>query len=74
MDAGYFDDFTSESDMAKYKEVHEKQQALETMADRDDEMAKSLFVGFTFRHRKPTTEDGTPRKPIPKDDGFGTML
>lgn len=76
-DAGYFDDFGNEADMAKYKEVHEKQQALETMADRDDEMSKSLFVGFTFRHRKPATgEDGSssPRKKIPTDDAFGTML
>lgn len=74
-DAGYFDDFSNEADMAKYKEVHEKQQALETMAERDDEMSKSLFVGFTFRHRKPATEDGsTPRKRIPTDDNFGTML
>ncbi|KAK4124981.1 kinase-like protein [Parathielavia appendiculata] len=78
-DAGYFDDFSNEADMAKYKEVHEKQQALESMAERDDEMSKSLFVGFTFRHRKPATEEGTPRKPIPFDNGngndaFGTML
>ncbi|KAK4154839.1 kinase-like domain-containing protein [Chaetomidium leptoderma] len=76
-DAGYFDDFGSEADMAKYKEVHEKQQALETMAERDDEMSKGLFVGFTFRHRKPATEEGTPRKPIPFEDNtttFGTML
>ncbi|KAK4145322.1 kinase-like domain-containing protein [Dichotomopilus funicola] len=74
-DAGYFDDFSNEADMAKYKEVHEKQQALETMAERDDEMSKSLFVGFTFRHRKPTTDEGTPRKPIPfEDNAFGTML
>ncbi|KAG5974187.1 hypothetical protein E4U55_000075 [Claviceps digitariae] len=76
-DAGYFDDFSNEADMAKYKEVHEKQQALETMADRDDEMSKSLFVGFTFRHRKPATEDGgSPRKriPISDNDTFGTML
>ncbi|OAA63587.1 serine/threonine-protein kinase [Niveomyces insectorum RCEF 264] len=51
-DAGYFDDFTNEADMAKYKEVHEKQSALENMADRDDAMNKGLFVGFTFRHRK----------------------
>ncbi|KAF6807804.1 serine threonine-protein kinase dbf20 [Colletotrichum plurivorum] len=76
-DAGYFDDFTNEADMAKYKEVHDKQQALESMADRDDEMGKSLFVGFTFRHRK-TTEEGSPRKPIPfnnsNEDAFGTML
>ncbi|KAK1533662.1 hypothetical protein CPAR01_10370 [Colletotrichum paranaense] len=75
-DAGYFDDFSNEADMAKYKEVHDKQQALETMADRDDEMGKSLFVGFTFRHRK-TTDDASPRKPIPfkeEEDTFGTML
>ena len=49
-DAGYFDDFSSEADMAKYKEVHDKQRALEDMADRDDKMNKNLFVGFTFRY------------------------
>lgn len=49
-DAGYFDDFSNESDMAKYKEVHDKQQALENMADRDEKMGKGLFVGFTFRY------------------------
>lgn len=74
-DAGYFDDFSNEADMAKYKEVHEKQMALETMAEREEEMGKSLFVGFTFRHRKPAGEDGgSPRKPIPLDGSFGTML
>ncbi|KAI5809883.1 kinase-like domain-containing protein [Peziza echinospora] len=51
-DAGYFDDFSSESDMAKYKEVHEKQQALESLADRGDKLQRGVFVGFTFRHRK----------------------
>ena len=48
-DAGYFDDFGSEKDMAKYKEVLEKQEALERMADRQGEMGRSLFVGFTFK-------------------------
>ncbi|EHK43607.1 serine/threonine protein kinase, AGC family [Trichoderma atroviride IMI 206040] len=77
-DAGYFDDFGSDADMAKYKEVHDKQQALESMAEREEEMSKSLFVGFTFRHRKPATDDGdgsnSPRKRIPTDDSFGTMF
>ncbi|KAK5998822.1 Serine/threonine-protein kinase sid2 [Cladobotryum mycophilum] len=74
-DAGYFDDFGSEADMAKYKEVHEKQAALESMAEREEEMSKSLFVGFTFRHRKPAADDGeSPRKRIATDDSFGTML
>jgi len=60
--------------MAKYKEVHDKQNALESMADREEEMGKSLFVGFTFRHRKPQGEDGgSPRKAITQDT-FGTML
>ncbi|KAI9831538.1 MAG: hypothetical protein M1826_003428 [Phylliscum demangeonii] len=84
-DAGYFDDFSSESDMAKYKEVHDKQAALETMADRDEKMSKGLFVGFTFRHRKTaagTDADGkpvpagsaSPRKAIPTDGSFGTIF
>ncbi|KAL1908478.1 serine/threonine-protein kinase dbf2 [Sporothrix stenoceras] len=85
-DAGYFDDFTNEADMAKYKEVHDKQTALESMADRDESMGKGLFVGFTFRHRKTgpaTNEDGektgptggssSPRKPL-TNDTFGVPL
>lgn len=48
-DAGYFDDFSNEADMAKYKEVHDKQKALEELAERDEKMSKQLFVGFTFR-------------------------
>ena len=74
-DAGYFDDFTNDADMAKYKEVHDKQQALESMADREEEMNKGMFVGFTFRHRKPADDGGgSPRKPIATDGTFGTML
>ncbi|KAK7536330.1 serine/threonine-protein kinase cot-1 [Phyllosticta citribraziliensis] len=80
-DAGYFDDFGSEADMAKYKEVYEKQQALESLAERDEKMGKSLFVGFTFRHRKPTDENGkpaSPRKPLETlqtvNEDFGTIF
>jgi hypothetical protein len=36
--------------MAKYKEVYEKQLELSKLADRDDPMPKSAFVGFTFRY------------------------
>ena len=49
-DAGYFDDFSNEADMAKYKEVHEKQTALESMEERKDSMSKIAFVGFTFKY------------------------
>lgn len=48
-DAGYFDDFSNEADMAKYKEVHDKQAALENMADRSEKMNKAAFLGFTFK-------------------------
>ncbi|MCJ1404429.1 hypothetical protein MMC11_007654 [Xylographa trunciseda] len=77
-DAGYFDDFSNEADMAKYKEVHDKQTALENMADRDEKMGKGLFVGFTFRHRKPVVDadgkPGSPRKPLPSEGSFGTIF
>ncbi|KAI4281313.1 MAG: hypothetical protein L6R38_003781 [Xanthoria sp. 2 TBL-2021] len=77
-DAGYFDDFSNEADMAKYKEVHDKQTALENMADRDEKMGKGLFVGFTFRHRKPAVDvngqKGSPRKPIATDGSFDTIF
>ncbi|KAI9852802.1 MAG: hypothetical protein M1838_005023 [Thelocarpon superellum] len=78
-DAGYFDDFSNEADMAKYKEVHDKQTALEKMADREEQMNKGLFVGFTFRHRKPAiatdaTSSSSPRKAIATDGSFGTIF
>ncbi|KAI9670918.1 MAG: hypothetical protein M1817_003803 [Caeruleum heppii] len=76
-DAGYFDDFSNEADMAKYKEVHDKQQALEKMAERGEKMDKGVFVGFTFRHRKPATDaDGksSPRKAIRTDGSFDTIF
>ncbi|KAK0257710.1 hypothetical protein B0A54_15366 [Friedmanniomyces endolithicus] len=79
-DAGYFDDFGSEKDMAKYKEVLDKQEALERMADRGGKMERGLFVGFTFKHRKPATdENGTaasPRKPLGNvaEESFGTIF
>ncbi|KAL9624739.1 MAG: hypothetical protein Q9160_001093 [Pyrenula sp. 1 TL-2023] len=82
-DAGYFDDFGSESDMAKYKEVHDKQKALEQMAERGERMGKGLFVGFTFRHRKAAVDGegkgggaagGSPRKPVVTDGTYGTIF
>ncbi|KAL6710715.1 serine/threonine-protein kinase dbf2 [Coniothyrium glycines] len=77
-DAGYFDDFGNEADMAKYKEVHDKQAALEAMQDRHDQMGKGLFVGFTFRHKKTADDNGkpaSPRKPLPSvEENFGTIF
>lgn len=52
LDHGYFDDFESAEDMSKYKEVHDKQAAIEKLAERGNGMKKSAFVGFTFKHAK----------------------
>lgn len=48
-DAGYFDDFTNEADMAKYKDVMAKRAHDEQMANGTIGVGK--FVGFTFKHR-----------------------
>ncbi|CCD25904.2 serine/threonine-protein kinase DBF2 NDAI_0G01280 [Naumovozyma dairenensis CBS 421] len=49
VDAGYFDDFTNEADMAKYADVFKRQNKLSAMVD--DSAVDSKLVGFTFRHR-----------------------
>lgn len=48
-DAGYFDDFSNEADMAKYADVFKRQNKLSAMVD--DSSVDSKLVGFTFRHR-----------------------
>ncbi|KAF8473975.1 kinase-like domain-containing protein [Kalaharituber pfeilii] len=78
-DAGYFDDFSNEEDMAKYKEVHDKQMALENLAERKEKLHKGLFVGFTFRHRKETgpiinTGALSPRKPEKVTSDYDTIF
>ncbi|KAK9447428.1 kinase-like domain-containing protein [Limtongia smithiae] len=52
VDTGYFDDFSNQEDMEKYREVHDKQAQLEKMADSSEKMSRGAFVGFTFRHSK----------------------
>ena len=51
-DHGYFDDFENEEDMNKYKEVHQKQLALEKLAERSGALKKTAFAGFTYKHSK----------------------
>ncbi|TNY23251.1 AGC/NDR protein kinase [Rhodotorula diobovata] len=54
IDAGYFDDFSSEADMAKYAEVREKQRAVDGVAERalDAKLSRGVWVGFTFKAKK----------------------
>lgn len=53
IDTAHFDDFDNPEDMAKYKEVKDKQQRVEavqgpTSSAQDRRMDRGLWVGFTF--------------------------
>lgn len=73
-DAGYFDDFDNEADMAKYKEVLNKRAHVEGLADRGN-LSSRDFIGFTFRHAKPVASDipGTLRGGLATEP-FSTIL
>ncbi|KAG5513817.1 hypothetical protein PMAC_000855 [Pneumocystis sp. 'macacae'] len=64
-DHGYFDDFTNEDDMLKYKEVYEKQSSVEAMEDRYEKIRPSVFVGFTYKHQKVVESNGIQEVPNP---------
>lgn len=53
IDTGYYDDFTSLEDMAKYAEVKEKQRNVEKVAEKDDKTSRGVWVGFTFGKNGP---------------------
>ena len=52
-DTGYFDDFSSSDDMAKYTEVKEKQKNVDAVKDTDEPMGRGAWVGFTYRQNGP---------------------
>jgi cell cycle protein kinase DBF2 len=53
IDTGYYDDFTSPEDMAKYAEVKEKQRNVEQVREKEDDAARGIWVGFTFGKNGP---------------------
>ncbi|KZT24726.1 AGC/NDR protein kinase [Neolentinus lepideus HHB14362 ss-1] len=53
IDTGYYDDFTSPEDMAKYAEVREKQANVEKVREKDDGFGRGVWVGFTFGKNGP---------------------
>lgn len=87
-DAGYFDDFNDEDDMAKYKDVMAKREQIEKMSDRSSrgDINKN-FVGFTFKHKSSLASESTPTRKHGdrlllssgrtltgrRDDPFGTL-
>lgn len=48
IDTGYYDDFTSIEDMAKYAEVKEKQRNVEKVKEKEEQFGRGVWVGFTF--------------------------
>ena len=48
VDTGYYDNFTSPEDMAKYEEVKEKQRNVEKAKEKEDAFGRGVWVGFTF--------------------------
>ncbi|GAA5918223.1 hypothetical protein JCM6882_003016 [Rhodosporidiobolus microsporus] len=64
IDAGYFDDFSSEADMAKYAEVREKQRHVDAVAEsRTAGGSRGVWVGFTFKAKK----DGKGARGAPRE-------
>ncbi|KAG9087094.1 hypothetical protein FRC06_002729 [Ceratobasidium sp. 370] len=63
IDVGYYDDFTSADDMAKYAEVQAKQRSVDKVAEKDEHFGRGVWVGFTFGKNgmgpKGTTAMGT---------------
>ncbi|VDC07008.1 unnamed protein product [Peniophora sp. CBMAI 1063] len=53
IDTGYYDDFTSAEDMAKYAEVIEKQRNVDKVKEKDEPIARGVWVGFTFGKNGP---------------------
>ena len=53
IDTGYYDDFTSPEDMAKYAEVKEKQKNVEKIKEKEQPFGRGVWVGFTFGKNGP---------------------
>ncbi|KAJ2931136.1 hypothetical protein H1R20_g5909, partial [Candolleomyces eurysporus] len=53
LDTGYYDDFTSPEDMAKYAEVKEKQKNVDKVKEKEEDFGRGVWVGFTFGKNGP---------------------
>ena len=77
-DTGYFDNFDDPADMARYKDVHEKQKNVEAVSERGSGAGgRAMWVGFTFG-KNHLGANGKPLFPpsTSKDasDAFATMF
>jgi len=67
LDTGYYDDFTSPEDMAKYAEVQAKQRNVDKVKEKDEPFKRGVWVGFTFG------KNGIGPS-LKTDDAFATMF
>ena len=58
IDTGYYDDFTSPEDMAKYAEVKEKQRNVDQVREKEEPFKRGVWVGFTFGKNGPGGRGG----------------
>ncbi|KAJ3893070.1 AGC/NDR protein kinase [Lentinula edodes] len=58
VDTGYYDDFTSLEDMAKYAEVREKQKNVDKVKEKEEAFGRGVWVGFTFGKNGPGANVG----------------
>ncbi|KDE09501.1 AGC/NDR protein kinase [Microbotryum lychnidis-dioicae p1A1 Lamole] len=68
VDAGYFDDFSNEADMAKYADVREKQRNVDRMREKEEKFGRGVFVGFTFKAKRDEVVDLVTHAHIDDDD------
>lgn len=73
LDTGYYDDFTSAEDMAKYAEVHEKQRNVDRVREKDEDFGRGVWVGFTFGKNGPGAQVARALA-SGGDDAFATMF
>lgn len=69
IDTGYYDDFTSPEDMAKYAEVKEKQKNVEKVREKEEPGSRGVWVGFTFGKNGPSHKILAAMDDAGRDDG-----
>ncbi|KAF7784807.1 hypothetical protein Agabi119p4_972 [Agaricus bisporus var. burnettii] len=74
VDTGYYDDFTSEDDMAKYAEVQEKQKNVDMVREIEEPMGRGVWVGFTFGKNGPGPKAMTASAYDEEDEGILTTI
>lgn len=74
IDTGYYDDFTSPDDMAKYAEVQEKQKNVDLVRECEEPMGRGVWVGFTFGKNGPGPKATSASAYDDEDEGTLTTI